>query len=296
MQTSNPFKVFWANLRNIPTRISRLINLSAADGAIFLDTDGNYTIVPFGSNQGEIAEGNHSHSDFPDGLKISDIEFGEWNESSFPGLRAVIGGTTNQGKFIKLSRYVHTALWMQSNNADDAIAIIRADYADPLNPDPSIHVASVDGDGVIRLGPNKNEVPVVESGTFTPKLHTVSDPTEPTYIHQFGSYRKLGDLLFFSLDVRTSSAILSGDGILCIFGLPYLAADEFNSSWYFYSCAVGYVDNFSINGIVSAIIPRGRDRIQLYRVENGSVSSLLYNSVNSGSRIMISGCYPVSQS
>lgn len=62
MNIFNPVKVFWDNIKDAPDRISRLIELSAADGAIFLDADNNYKIVPFGSNAGEIAEGNHTHS------------------------------------------------------------------------------------------------------------------------------------------------------------------------------------------------------------------------------------------
>jgi hypothetical protein len=60
----------WENITNIPDRIKRLIELSAADGAIFLDENGNYRVVGFGVNPGEVAEGSHSHSTFP-GLSIT---------------------------------------------------------------------------------------------------------------------------------------------------------------------------------------------------------------------------------
>ncbi|MEM1167846.1 MAG: hypothetical protein AAGJ08_01820 [Cyanobacteria bacterium P01_H01_bin.35] len=62
MQPFNPIKVFWNSIKSIPERISRLIALTAADGAIFLDVDGNYRIVPFGNSADTIAEGNHTHS------------------------------------------------------------------------------------------------------------------------------------------------------------------------------------------------------------------------------------------
>jgi hypothetical protein len=55
----------WENITNIPNRIKRLIELSAADGAIFLDTNGDYRVVPFGVGTGKIAEGDHSHSTLP---------------------------------------------------------------------------------------------------------------------------------------------------------------------------------------------------------------------------------------
>ncbi|MGB3509426.1 MAG: hypothetical protein WBA93_09310 [Microcoleaceae cyanobacterium] len=62
MRVSNPIKTFWNNIKNIPDRLKKLIELSEADGAIFLDSNGNYRVVAFGDGVGEMAEGNHDHS------------------------------------------------------------------------------------------------------------------------------------------------------------------------------------------------------------------------------------------
>lgn len=64
MPVLKTIKLLWENIKNIPDRLKKLIELSAADGAIFLDTDGNYRIVPFGNSSNEIAEGNHNHVDY----------------------------------------------------------------------------------------------------------------------------------------------------------------------------------------------------------------------------------------
>lgn len=55
-------KLLWENIKNIPDKINKLIELLNANGAVFLDADGNYRIVPFGNGLGQIAEGNHQHS------------------------------------------------------------------------------------------------------------------------------------------------------------------------------------------------------------------------------------------
>ncbi|MGK7918749.1 MAG: hypothetical protein AB4080_01905 [Trichodesmium sp.] len=61
----------WNSIRGIPDRIKKLISLTAADGAVFMTGDGNYTIVPFGSGADAIARGDHSHSAFSS-LEITD--------------------------------------------------------------------------------------------------------------------------------------------------------------------------------------------------------------------------------
>ncbi|MDJ0553505.1 MAG: hypothetical protein QNJ68_03515 [Microcoleaceae cyanobacterium MO_207.B10] len=58
MQVFNPVKVLWDSIKDIPDRLKKLIALTAADGAVFLDENGDYRIVNFGSGAGEIAEGS----------------------------------------------------------------------------------------------------------------------------------------------------------------------------------------------------------------------------------------------
>ncbi len=82
-----PIKNVWGNLKDIPARIQRLIDLSAADGAVFLDNNGNYQVVPFGVVEDTIAEGNDP--------RLSDSR--EWSALTVDAVEAQAGtGTTRR--------------------------------------------------------------------------------------------------------------------------------------------------------------------------------------------------------
>ena len=104
-------KLLWKNIKNIPDKINKLIELSNANGAVFLDADGNYRIVPFGNGLGQIAEGNHQHdsltitsgelatNETTGSLRLPNIGMGDGNIFCNGIVRAIQFTTRNSSSF-----------------------------------------------------------------------------------------------------------------------------------------------------------------------------------------------------
>jgi hypothetical protein len=80
-----------------------------------------------------------------------------------------------------------------------------------------------------------------EEGTFTPTYTSTATPPTVTYSHQFGKYTKIGNLVYFQVEIGTNSA-LPGTGILAVGGLPFTAInDRFTGTF-----SIGYASGFTI--------------------------------------------------
>jgi hypothetical protein len=79
-----------------------------------------------------------------------------------------------------------------------------------------------------------------EQGTFTPTYTSTGTPPTVTYSHQFGKYIKIGNLVYFQVEIGTNSA-LPGTGLLAVGGLPFTAVNDRYTGTF----SVGYATGFT---------------------------------------------------
>lgn len=123
---------------------------------------------------------------------------------------------------------------------------------------------------------------------FTPRIRTVQSTTEAGYSSRKGYYYRLGNFIFFALEIVTNSPLLSSTNQVAI-TLPitavigyYIPVDIFQFSGF------GLVEGEWITGTIQGSLIR-------FWVQNSGMSSsaLQASSMASNCTIRISGSYPV---
>jgi hypothetical protein len=107
-----------------------------------------------------------------------------------------------------------------------------------------------------------------EEGTWTPIYYGGSTAGTTTHTSQNGSYRKIGDTVFIECYIQWSTA--TGTGQSFIGGLPFTATGGLDTRSL---TAIGAWNGYSITGTVFAIVSANTTFIELYALNNGSLSA-----------------------
>jgi hypothetical protein len=131
-----------------------------------------------------------------------------------------------------------------------------------------------------------------EEGSWTPVFTSDTPPTGVTYSSRYGTYTKVGDLVYIRCTILLSSKGTGGSGTVYISGLPFSAAGLPNG--YAYQNLGGYCyqssgDTFSsIYGCVydssSQIVTSSAP---------GATVTLAWSAYGNASKISFSGCYKI---
>lgn len=135
-----------------------------------------------------------------------------------------------------------------------------------------------------------------EEGTWTPQYTTSNgDYASLTYAIQTARYRKIGDLVFVSLSLRTSAADKTdATGQLQIKGLPFTAASQSQGAS---SMSVSYATIFANVRPMGAYVIGGTDKMYLTYLANpvgsnwGELGAGELSTANPANILVLSGCY-----
>lgn len=125
----------------------------------------------------------------------------------------------------------------------------------------------------------------IEKGVWTPVL-SLGGTTGITYAKQYGNYRKIGDLIYFDIDIElTSKGVLNGGATITGLPFPSIALNAYS---------VGYLEmrNHNIGSGATGYLVEGISLLLRY---NGATT---YNSMNAAhikdnTRINLSGVYKI---
>jgi hypothetical protein len=138
---------------------------------------------------------------------------------------------------------------------------------------------------------NANTLDDYEEGTWTPAM--AGSTTNPTvsYTSRTGEYVKIGNTVYFRMQLQISSVSAQGTGGIQITGLPYTAAGSYENV-----CTIGYNDVFDtafqvgyVTGGSIQVIPRG---VTQANAQYGTPASDSTSNLSSGF-LSISGFYKV---
>jgi hypothetical protein len=144
---------------------------------------------------------------------------------------------------------------------------------------------------------NANTLDDYEEGTFTPTMSFATPGTSSwAYTTQTGTYTKIGDLAFISIDLNATPTIGTGSGTISINALPFTAAASPASQQL-------------IVGSMGSVWTWPASRTQVHAILNASTTSMQIRATGSGQTnvdfaatnmtggsahvIRISGCYKV---
>lgn len=136
----------------------------------------------------------------------------------------------------------------------------------------------------------------VEVGTFTPYVSddTGSSSEGQTYSDQSGVYRKIGDVVFFWLDLTiTSLGSLTTTQTAYIRGFPYTSAD-YSGTGDDYACVVGRGQSLNITAgqTISFLLSGGANYGWLVRWDSATGdTNMTLAELSAGARVVISGSY-----
>lgn len=128
-------------------------------------------------------------------------------------------------------------------------------------------------------------VAMADSGTFTPTMTGATTAGTTTYATQVGMYTRIGNRVFFNLQVQWTAA--TGTGQILIGGLPF-AHDS--TSGAHSAMAIYYNGAEAVDSYMGLIFPGGQT-VNLYSHTNG-VGAAFVNVTGAGD-IFISGNYPI---
>lgn len=135
-----------------------------------------------------------------------------------------------------------------------------------------------------------------EEGTWTP-VYTTSAGAYASVTHsiQIGRYRKIGDLVYITLSLRTSAANITGaSGQMLISGLPYTAATISQGTA---SMSVSYATIFSNVRPQGAYVISGGTTMYLTYIANpvgsnwSELNATELSTGNPANILILSGCY-----
>lgn len=128
-----------------------------------------------------------------------------------------------------------------------------------------------------------------EEGFFTPNIIGTSSAGTATYSNRVGSYTKVGDTVYFQINLLYSGG--TGSGNLRISGLPFTSAD--NNTRGYGTVAIGYSSiALAANSYATAFVAANSTEVVFVNntVGGGSISAVAYDV---DAEIMISGHYKV---
>lgn len=160
--------------------------------------------------------------------------------------------------------------------------------ADQNETDISAHISENPSDGVHGMGSVASED--YEEGTFTPLIEGLTTAGDNTYNVQEGRYTKIGNIVFFSLEVRMGTKDTNMAGELVVSGLPFVCNGNT-------SVSIGRVDHIAFSTERKGIFGFIRNSDQYIRL-NESIDSGDYRLLDSsqsddGTLFFASGTYQI---
>lgn len=136
---------------------------------------------------------------------------------------------------------------------------------------------------------NVNTLDDYEEGTFTPIMLGTSTSGSGTYNHQVGQYTKIGDTVFFQINVSWSGH--TGTGNIRCGGLPFTSTNVTNGQ---FGVAIGYWNNLAITAgyIFTAYVITNTTQIDLIQTPSGGGSATGI-SMDTSAQIILTGFYKV---
>ena len=135
---------------------------------------------------------------------------------------------------------------------------------------------------------------LIETGTFTPTIAGSTTAGTNTYSIQLGSYYKIGNRVFFDINLAMSAKDSNMLGNISIEGLPYISKGGSTAPGY--SCNVGVIGrvSYGTKKEIGAVVMRGTNRINFYgAIENGTQVQLTAEDLNATFRVNVSGNYEI---
>lgn len=127
-----------------------------------------------------------------------------------------------------------------------------------------------------------------EEGTWTPAVSGSTSDGSVVYTTQVATYTKIGNRVFFNLQVQLNGAH-SGTGNILIKGLPYACNATYGSATTQYANSL----NVAVVTALQFVIVQGESQIRLFRYVAGAASALPMSNLNTDSNIIVSGNYVV---
>ena len=135
---------------------------------------------------------------------------------------------------------------------------------------------------------------LIETGTFTPVIYGDTTAGTNTYSMQLGNYTKIGNRVFFDINLAMTAKDVNMAGGVSIDGLPYQSKG--GSAVTNGSCYIGITGRIAYGDYkeLGAVIMRGTRHINLYFVlENSTQVRVPVDNLNAAFRIYISGNYEI---
>ena len=139
-----------------------------------------------------------------------------------------------------------------------------------------------------------NKLDDYEFGSFTPTVSDTNGNLTPTYVtaYTFGRYTKIGQLVTFELEVRTSGTSGSKNGYLRLGGLPFNSASNPSQPSFIFSL---YNIAFNTSYLYTAeFLGGGSNTLYIRESRSNTINSQMVSSAWSGNNptlIRISGSY-----
>ena len=153
-------------------------------------------------------------------------------------------GKENSGNLSQVAFYASTS----TGNGTGKVA--HFDYRGlVLRPGTGVIFNPHDNTGTDPYGSDSNHLDDYEKGSFQPAITSVNNPqpTQTAYVHQYGYYVKIGQMVHVRVDVEFSSTGVSGGtGEALLSNLPFSCQNETNA--YGITMARGYAPNWYNNG------------------------------------------------
>ena len=128
-----------------------------------------------------------------------------------------------------------------------------------------------------------------EEGIFTPTITFTAGSGTVTYTTQLGQYTKIGNTVFFQLDIETSS-IASRTGVVKIGGLPFANGANFSTA------TIGFAAGLAITAdqVLAAYVNVSATTIALLIWNStAGTSTLQHTQWTDDGRLLVSGHYQI---
>lgn len=124
-------------------------------------------------------------------------------------------------------------------------------------------------------------IPILSSGTFTPVLAGTTTAGTGTYTTQTGTYTRIGNLVFFTVNLAWSAH--TGTGSMIISGLPF-------PSTQIATCPLTY-SNLTFSGVPTGKISASSSTVELvYATTGGAIAGV---AMDTAASLTFSGVYQV---
>lgn len=132
-----------------------------------------------------------------------------------------------------------------------------------------------------------------EEGNFTPSF--ISTGTQPSYTpyNTYGTYIKIGKMVYVSIHVQASAVASQGTGTMYISGLPFTSSNPPGNAGY-QALAVGYSANFLSNqSPVGSLVFQNSQAVYLYYLPTlgSNKTDVTTAALTANTEIYIAGCY-----